>query len=87
MRSSILIAMIILGNVVYLFADANFFHQQFSTLGSYKRNAVVMEEADRLMQYWRDEQILIDREVYSIDEQRHLYDVKLLIQAMNSLLI
>lgn len=87
MRSSILIAMIILGNVVYLFFDTDFFHQQFSMLGSYERNATVMEEADILMQYRHDEQILIDRAVYSMDEQRHLYDVKLIIQAMNSLLI
>ncbi len=87
MRSSILIAMIILGNVVYLFFDTDFFHQQFSMLGSYERNTTVMEEADILMQYRHDEQILIDRAVYSMDEQRHLYDVKLIIQAMNSLLI
>lgn len=82
-----LLIVILLGNVLYIFQDVWFFDRQFETLGSYDRQESVMEEAIVLMDYWRNDDVLIDRAVYTQAEEEHLYDVKKILVVVRYLLL
>jgi len=82
-----LLIVILLGNVLYIFQDVWFFDRQFETLGSYDRQESVMEEATILMDYWRNDDVLIDRVVYTQAEEEHLSDVKKIVLFVRYLLL
>lgn len=74
-----LLVIILMGNIFYVFQDVGFFHRQFVQLWSYERQENVMEEAKILMNYWRNDDVLVSSDVYTQAEKEHLYDVKKLL--------
>jgi hypothetical protein len=74
-----LVLVVLLGNILFIFQDVWFFDRQFVGLGSYERQESVMDEAKLLMQYWKNDDVLIASDVYTQAEKEHLYDVKKII--------
>ena len=81
------LAFVLMSQVLYVFHNHQFFDRQFDRLGSYERNPLVMQEAIALMQYRRDDRVLIDRDVYTHAEQEHLYDIKQILHWIVRLMI
>lgn len=82
-----LLIVILLGNVFYAFQDVGFFHRQFTQLGSYERQENVMDEAELLMDYWHNDDVLIASDVYTQAEKDHLYDVKKLLDVLQYIFV
>jgi integral membrane protein (TIGR01906 family) len=82
-----LVLVVLLGNVLFIFQDVWFFDRQFSQLWSYERQESVMDEAKLLMQYRKNDDVLIASDVYTQAEKEHLYDVKKIIIIMKYLLL
>lgn len=78
---------VILCNLLFIFQDVWFFHKQFVQLGSYDRQASVMEEAQILMSYWHNDDVLITSDVYTQAEKEHLYDVKNILIVLKYILL
>jgi hypothetical protein len=78
---------VLFGNVLYIFQDVWFFDRQFVQLWSYERQSSVMDEAKILMEYWRNDDVLVYSDVYTHAEKEHLYDVKKILNLVRYLLL
>ncbi len=83
---SLLVA-VLLGNVLYIFQDTWFFDRQFVQLWSYQRQSSVMYEAQILMDYRRNDDVLVASDVYTQAEKEHLYDVKEILSVVRYMLL
>lgn len=78
---------VILCNLLFIFQDVWFFHKQFVQLGSYDRQVSVMAEAQILMSYWHNDDLLVVSDVYTQSEKEHLYDVKNILIVLKYILL
>ena len=80
--SVLLCLSVVVFHILYIFQDTSFFHNQFEQLGSYDRQKSVMQEANVLMQYRWNMDILVASDAYTQAEKEHLYDVKELLHRL-----
>lgn len=80
--SVLLCLSVVVFHILYIFQDTSFFHNQFEQLGSYDRQESVMQEANVLMQYRWNMDILVASDAYTQAEKEHLYDVKELLHRL-----